>query len=47
MCSVTDLKQPSNYHWPTDTPENVNYDTLADACRLVEAIVRRLDDRWL
>jgi peptidase M28-like protein len=47
MCSVTDLKQPSNYHWPTDTPENVHYDTLADACRLVEAIVRRLDDRWL
>jgi len=47
MCSVTDLKQPSNYHWPTDTPENVDYDTLADACRLVEAIVRRLDDRWL
>lgn len=47
MCSVTDLKQPANYHWPTDTPENVNYETLADACRLVEAIVRRLDERWL
>jgi hypothetical protein len=47
MCSVTDLKQPSNYHWPTDTPENVNYETLADACRLVEAIVRRLDADWL
>jgi hypothetical protein len=47
MCSVTDLKQPSNYHWPTDTPENVNYETLGDACRLVEAIVRRLDQSWL
>ncbi len=47
MCSVTNLKQPANYHWPTDTPENVNYETLADACRLVEAIVRRLDERWL
>ncbi len=47
MCSVTDLKQPANYHWPTDTPENVNYETLADACRLVEGIVRRLDERWL
>ena len=47
MCSVTDLKQPANYHWPTDTPENVDYDTLADACRLVEGIVRRLDERWL
>jgi Peptidase family M28 len=47
MCSVTDLKQPANYHWPTDTPENVNYETLADACRLVEAIVRRLDADWI
>jgi len=47
MCSVTDLKQPANYHWPTDTPENVDYATLADACRLVEAIVRRLDSDWL
>ncbi len=47
MCSVTDLKQPSNYHWPTDTPENVDYGTLAEACRLVEAIVRRLDEHWL
>jgi Zn-dependent M28 family amino/carboxypeptidase len=47
MCSVTDLKQPANYHWPTDVPENVDYATLADACRLVEAIVRRLDSDWL
>jgi hypothetical protein len=47
MCSVTELKQPANYHWPTDTPENVDYDTLADAIRLSEAVVRRLDERWL
>jgi hypothetical protein len=45
--SVTDYKAPSNYHWRTDTPENVDYDTLADAVRLCEAIVRRLDERWL
>jgi Zn-dependent M28 family amino/carboxypeptidase len=45
--SVTDYKAPANYHWRTDTPENVNYDTLADAVRLCEGIVRRLDERWL
>jgi hypothetical protein len=47
LCSVTELKQPANYHWPTDTAENVDYDTLGDAIRLVEALIRRLDERWL
>jgi hypothetical protein len=47
LCSCTHLKQPANYHWPTDVPENVNYGTLADAIRLIEALVRRLDERWL
>lgn len=47
LCSCTRLKQPANYHWPTDVPENVDHDTLADAVRLCEALVRRLDDRWL
>jgi Peptidase family M28 len=47
MCSCTALKQPANYHWPTDVPENVDYDSLADAVRLTEAVVRRLDDAWL
>jgi hypothetical protein len=28
-------------------PENVDYGTLADAIRLAEAAVRRLDERWL
>jgi hypothetical protein len=47
LCSCTDLKQPANYHWSTDVPENVDYRTLADAVRLTEAAVRRLDERWL
>ena len=47
LCSVTDLKQPANYHWPTDTAENVDFGTLADAIRLAEALIRRLDERWL
>jgi hypothetical protein len=47
LCSVTELKQPANYHWPTDVPENVDYGTLADAIRLSEAVIHRLDERWL
>jgi Zn-dependent M28 family amino/carboxypeptidase len=45
--SVTDYKAPANYHWPTDTADSVDYDTLADAVRLCEGVVRRLDERWL
>jgi hypothetical protein len=47
LCSCTRIKQPANHHWPTDIPGNVDYDTLADAIRLIEALVRRLDERWL
>ena len=38
---------PANYHWPTDTADNVDYGTLADAARVCEALVRRLDDTWI
>ncbi|HSJ17137.1 MAG TPA: M28 family peptidase, partial [Solirubrobacterales bacterium] len=47
IASCTELKQPANYHWPSDVAENVDYGTLADAIRLTEATVRRLDERWL
>jgi Peptidase family M28 len=47
IASCTELKQPANYHWPTDVPENVDYGTVADAIRLTEALVRRLDERWV
>lgn len=40
--SVTRLKVPANYHWPTDTPENVDHDTVSDAVTLCTAIARRL-----
>ena len=40
--SLNKYKLPSNYHWPTDTAANVNYGTVHDATRLVEALVRRL-----
>jgi hypothetical protein len=45
--SVTDYKAPANYHWRTDTADRVDYGTVADAVRLCERVVRRLDERWL
>lgn len=47
ICSCTDFKQPGRYHWPDDVAANVNFDTLGDGVRLGEALVRRLDDRWI
>ncbi len=47
LCGCTDLKQPANYHWPNDLAENVEFGTVADGVRLIEAAIRRLDERWL
>jgi hypothetical protein len=46
ICSCNQWKNPSHYHWKTDTPENIDYGTLADAIRLSEAVIRKLDRRW-
>jgi hypothetical protein len=40
--SVTKLKVPANYHWPTDTAENVDHGTVSAAVTLCTAIARRL-----
>ena len=47
LCGCNDLKQPGNYHWPNDTSDHVEYGSIADAVRLTEAAVRRLDGDWL
>ena len=47
IASCTDWKQPGNYHWPNDVAVNVDFETVADGVRLSEAVVRRLDERWL
>ena len=47
LCGCNDLKQPGNYHWPNDVSEHVEFGTIAEAVRLTEAAVRRLDERWL
>jgi hypothetical protein len=40
--SVNELKMPSNYHWKTDTADNVDYRSVADAVKLCDAVIRRL-----
>jgi Peptidase family M28 len=39
--SVTEHLVPSNYHWPTDTPDRVRYDTVADAVEVVMGTIAR------
>jgi hypothetical protein len=45
IAGCDELKQPSNYHWPNDLAENVDFGTVADGIRLSEAAVRRLAER--
>jgi hypothetical protein len=40
--SVNEYLVPSNYHKPTDTPENVDYDSVADATKLAYAVAEEL-----
>jgi Iap family predicted aminopeptidase len=40
--SVTRWKSLANYHWPTDTPENVDYSTVEQALTAVVGVIRRL-----
>jgi hypothetical protein len=47
LCTCNQWKNPSNYHWRTDVPENIDYGSLTDAIRLSEAVIRKLDERWL
>jgi hypothetical protein len=43
FASCDELKAPTNYHWYTDTPDRVRYDTVADMARLSLELARRLD----
>lgn len=40
IISVTPWRALANYHLPSDTPENLDYDTVSEALRLAEALVR-------
>lgn len=39
--SIDELRTPSNYHWPTDTADRIDYGTIADATAVVDGIIRR------
>jgi hypothetical protein len=43
ISSIDYYKAPSNYHWPTDRPENLCLDTLTHAARLTIAFAQELD----
>jgi hypothetical protein len=38
---VDETKFPANYHWPSDTPDNLSWDSIEAAARICEAYVRR------
>jgi Zn-dependent M28 family amino/carboxypeptidase len=39
--SVDEFKIPTDYHWPSDVPENVRLGTVADCARLVREVIVR------
>ena len=41
VAACTDLKTPSNYHWPTDVPQHLSWQTIGQAVALVTALLRR------
>jgi len=43
--SISQYKAPSNYHWPTDTAANVDYESVVDATLLCERLMRNLAER--
>lgn len=40
--SISKYKAPSNYHWPSDTAENVDYASVVDATLICERLMRNL-----
>jgi hypothetical protein len=42
LVSVTDWLSPANYHLPSDVPENLDYDSVAAATRLVRELADAL-----
>jgi hypothetical protein len=47
LCSCNDLKQASHYHWPDDTSDNINFQTVERAIDLCQETVHRLEQHWL
>jgi hypothetical protein len=45
ISSIDSHGAPSNHHWPSDTTERLDLDTMGGAARLAVALVRHLDGR--
>jgi Zn-dependent M28 family amino/carboxypeptidase len=41
--SADEFRIPTNYHWPTDTAERVDYSTVSEAARLCARAIERID----
>jgi hypothetical protein len=46
LASIDASKFPSNYHWPSDTPENLDWATMERAFAVTEQFVRAGATRW-
>ncbi len=44
IAACTDLKVPANYHWKSDVPENLCWQTIEQATRVVMRLVRRVGE---
>jgi hypothetical protein len=40
LASVADTKLPLNYHWPSDVPDDLHWDTIEGAIEVCDAFVR-------
>jgi Peptidase family M28 len=47
LASVEDTKLPLNYHWPTDVPDGLHWETIEDAIATCESFLRLRADRAL
>jgi Iap family predicted aminopeptidase len=45
LASVDYTKLPLNYHWPTDAPEALHWQTIDDAIDVCERFLRRRANR--
>ena len=47
IAACTDLKVPANYHWKTDVPENLCWQTIGQATQVTTRLVRRVAEARL